>query len=364
MTAGARVRVLALMSYPVEAASTRFRLTQLLPQLSEAGIDVSVRPFLDAQTWRGLYDRSVTSHTMAGLLRGATKRLVDLAQARHCEVVLVLREAMIAGPPIVELLAPAIGRCPLVLDLDDPTWVGYDSPTYGRLARLLKWPGKAATLIDRADTVTCGSDHVAHFVSSRGRPCAIVPPVVDTDVFHPEPRRGAVPVIGWVGTHSTFPYLQAMVPALAAVARTHRFILRVVGSGGSRISVPGLVVQHRAWDLQREPADFASFDIGLYPLPDDPWARGKSALKSVQYLASGVAFVASPVGAAAQLGVDGATHLLATTPADWIQALSGLLDDPLARVAMGEAGRRHALAHHTTEIGARLLGDVLRTVGR
>ncbi len=362
MSAPRRLQVLALMSYPVEAASTRFRLVQLLPGLANAGIDVSVRPFLDTRTWYGLYDRTATAQVMAGLLTGATKRLVDLARARHADVVLVLREALIAGPPVLEALALAVGRCPLVLDLDDPTWVGYDSPTYGRLARLAKWPGKTAALIDRADTVTCGSAYVARFVASRGRPFVVVPAVVDTDVFRPGPRTGRVPVLGWVGTHSTFPYLDAIAPALAEVARSHQFRLCIVGSGAARMSLPGLDVEYREWDMAREPADFASFDVGLYPLPDDPWARGKSGLKSVQYLASGVAFVASPVGAAAEIGVVGTTHLLAATTAEWVSALSRLLDDPCGRGQMGEQGRNYALEHHTAAIGARLLGDTLRRV--
>ncbi|MDP9075099.1 MAG: glycosyltransferase, partial [Actinomycetota bacterium] len=148
----------------------------------------------------------------------------------------------------------------------------------------------------------------------------------------------------------------------AGVARTHRFRLRIIGAGQARLSVPGLEVEHMAWNLAREPADFASFDIGLYPLPDDPWANGKSALKSVQYLASGVPYVASPIGAAATVGIAGTTHLLATGTEAWIAALSGLLDDPGTRAEMGRHGRCHALQHHTIDVGARLLGDVLRRV--
>ncbi len=306
---------------------------------------------------------TATSRTLAGLVNGSIKRLTDLFRAGRADVILVLREAVIAGPPLVELLAPAIGRCPLVLDLDDPTWIGYDSPTYGPLARLLKWPGKTVTLIDRADLVTCGSAYVARFVAvPRTSRHASFPRSSIPTSFGPAPHTGPVPVIGWVGTHSTFPYLQAIAPALAIVARTRRFDLRIIGSGAARLVIPGVAVQHQEWDLAREPADFASFDIGVYPLPDDPWARGKSALKSVQYLASGVPFVASPIGAAVDVGVNGTTHLLAATTADWVHALSVLLDDRYTRVQMGNEGRRHALQHHTAEIGARLLGDVLKRV--
>jgi glycosyltransferase involved in cell wall biosynthesis len=365
MTAPGPLRVLALAPFPVEAASTRFRLAQLLPQLSDAGIQVSLRPFLDSATWRTLYDRQAVTRTTVGVLKGISRRVADLARARHADVVLVLREAMLAGPPVVEILASAVGRCPMVLDLDDPTWVGYDSPTYGRLGRLLKWPGKTLTLIDRADAVTCGSRHVARFVETRGRPSTLIPAVVDTDVFRPRADRisAHVPVVGWVGTHSSFQYLASIAPVLAAVASNHPLRLRIIGAGPARLSVDGIQVEHVEWDLRREPADFASFDIGLYPLPsNDLWALGKSALKSVQYMASGVAFVASPIGAAGEVGVSGKTHLLADSSTMWAEQLSALLEDPDARIKMGEEGRRHALLHHTTQIGARLVGDVLREV--
>jgi len=139
------VRVLAPAAYPRTAAITRFRLLNLLPELSVAGIEVTVRPFLDEATYASLYDRRAMGRTAAGLVRAAARRMGDLVRAGHVDAVVVQREAMIFGPPVVERLATALGRCPLVLDLDDPTWVGYDSPSYGTLAHVLKWPGKALT---------------------------------------------------------------------------------------------------------------------------------------------------------------------------------------------------------------------------
>jgi len=129
------VRVLALAPYPYEGASTRFRLGQFVPALAAQGIDVKVRPFIDGPTFRVLYQPSARGRAALGLLRGAAGRLVDLVRARDADVVLVLREAVIVGPPVVEVLATAIGRCPLVLDLDDATWVPYRSPTHGAGAR-------------------------------------------------------------------------------------------------------------------------------------------------------------------------------------------------------------------------------------
>lgn len=355
--------MLALAAYPETAAATRFRLVGLLPELRAAGIDVTVRPFLDAATYRTLYDRRAMGRTAVGLVTAAARRVGDLVRARRADAVLVQREAMIFGPPAVEILTAALGRCPLVLDLDDPTWISYDSPTYGALGRVLKWPGKTLTLIDRAAVVTCGSRRVVDFVTARGTTAFLVPPTIDTDHFRPRSTEsGAVPVVGWIGTHSTAPYLQAVAPALAAVARHRPFRLRVVGAAPVQVSVPGVDTDNVEWSLAREAQDFAAMDVGLYPLPaDDEWAAGKSALKSVQYLACGVPFVASPVGAAADIGLPGTTHLVATDRQDWESALGRLLTDEAARSQMGASGRRYALAHHTTQIGGRLMADAIRT---
>jgi glycosyltransferase involved in cell wall biosynthesis len=362
---GARLKVLALTPYPVESAGTRFRLVQLLPTLAAGGIDVAVRPFVDTATFRALYDRSARGRATLGLLTGLCRRAADVALARKAQVVLVLREAVIGGPPVIERLATQVGRCPLVLDLDDPTWVHYRSPTHGRYGTMLKSPQKSLTLIKRAAIVTCGSRHIAEFVQRQGATATLVPPVADMDTFRPADRSGEarprMPVVGWIGTHSTYPYLASLLPTLAAVHREHPFILRVVGAPRPEAVPPGLTIDWRDWCLDREPDDFASLDIGIYPLPsDDAWAAGKSGLKSVLYLASGVPFVASRVGAAAEIGVPGTTHLLATDDQDWRVHLLRLLEDPALRASMGRAGRAHAEASYSVDAAAVPMADALR----
>jgi glycosyltransferase involved in cell wall biosynthesis len=343
-----RLNVLALAGVPVEAAATRFRLVQLCPALAARGIDVTLRPFVDARTFETLYDRSAWPRTAAGFVRATGRRLSDLASAGRFDRILVLREAMLFGPPLVERVASRAGRRPMVLDLDDATYVAYDSPTYGRLGRFLKWPGKTDDLIDLAQVVTCGNPVIRDYVVRRGTDAVVVPAVVDTDQFTPRPAGNRIdpPVVGWIGTHSTFAYLEGLAPVLTALAEEHRFRLLIVGSGRDTVDLPGVDVELRSWRLHREVADFQSLDIGLYPLPGDDWATGKSGLKAVQYMAVGVPYVTSPVGAAGQLGEDGVTHLRAHTPDEWRDALALLLSDAERRQEMGAAGRRHAVAHH------------------
>jgi len=358
------VKVLALTPAPEQAAATRFRVLQLVPALAADGIDVDVRPFLSGAAFAGLYDRARWKGTTVRLAAAAARRLGDVVRSSRYDVVLVQREAMLAGPPVVEALASR--RRPLVLDLDDPTWVAYDSPTYGRLARVLKWPGKALWLIDHARAVACGSAHVQQFVAARGRRATLVPTVVDPAVYRPAARpatgrrTGGRLVVGWVGSHSTWPYLAAIMPAIEEVGRRHPLTLRVVGAGVDVPAVPGVRVDQRSWRLDREPDDFATLDVGLYPVTEDAWSVGKSGLKAAQYLACGVPFVASPVGEAAGLGLPGETHLVATGHAAWVEALDRLCGDARLRRRQGAAGRRWALAHLSVERAAGALGGVLR----
>src|SRR4051794_30486495 len=225
------LNVLAWAPLPVEAPATRLRLVQLQPALLRRGIDLTVRPFVDSASYSRLYDRGAWARTAAGLGRAAARRVPELWRSRRVDAVVVQREAMLFGPALLERAAAS--RTPLVLDLDDATYVSYDSPTYGRLGRWLKWPGKTDRLIAYASTVTCGNQTVADYVSARGTPATVVPTVVDLDRWTPRPGGdNGVPVIGWVGSHSTLPYLQAIAPALAQLATTHEFKVLVVGGGG------------------------------------------------------------------------------------------------------------------------------------
>lgn len=356
------MKVLALAPAPVEAAGTRYRLVQLLPALEQRGITVTLHPFLDSESFATFYDRSKWRRTARAVVLSSLRRMSHVWDAREADVLLVLREAALFGPPLLEWSAIRLGRCPLVLDLDDATYVSYVSPTFGRLALWLKWPGKTDSLIRWARVVTCGNRLISDHVSATGTPARVIPTVVDTERFRPAARSGddsALPVVGWIGSHSTFPFVEWLSPVLQEVARTHPFRLKVVGSGRDAFAVPGIEVENLPWSLEREVADFQSLDIGLYPLIEDAYSAGKSGLKSIQYMAVGVPFVASPVGVVAEIGANGVTHLSADSPAEWGDALRRLLSDPALRRRMGEAGRGHVLRHYTVEHAAQALAEAL-----
>jgi glycosyltransferase involved in cell wall biosynthesis len=358
------MRVLAFASYPVEAAATRYRLQQFVGPLSDRGISLTIKPFLDSKRFNSLYQRRDMVRTALGLLKAGALRLIDVYRARQADVILIQREAMIFGPPVIEWLSMTIGQCPMVLDLDDATYVAYTSPTYGRLGRALKWFSKTDDLIRWASMVTCGNRAIAAYAEGKGARTRIIPTVVDTDVFVPLPHSSDGPIVlGWIGTHSTFPYLREICPVLQELARTHPFRLKIVGAGTDAVNIPGVEVENLEWKLEREVQDFQSFDVGLYPIDPslyaESWAAGKSGFKAIQYMAVGIPFIAAPVGAMAEIGEAGITHFQARTKDEWFQALADLLSDRQLRRTMGEAGRRHVVAHYSLSDQADKLASAL-----
>lgn len=359
------MKVLALASYPVEAAATRFRLQQFVAPLAARGIELQIHSFLDSQQFKQLYRQKSWPRTALGLVKSSLRRLGDVEATRQADVILIQREAMMFGPPVIEWLGARAMKRPMVLDLDDATYVSYTSPTYGGLGSVLKWFSKTDDLIRWANVVTCGNRGIAEYVSAKGTEARIIPTVVDMEIFRPAVSGNAAnpAVLGWIGTHSTFPYLESIFPVLADLARHHKFRLRVVGAGKENISVPGVEVENTAWEIDREVEDFQSIDIGLYPIDASlysGWAAGKSGFKAVQYMAVGVPYVATPVGGSAEIGEEGTTHLFATTNEEWHHALDELLANADRRRQMGAAGRRHAIAHFGLEDQADKLADALR----
>ncbi len=361
------MRVLGLCSYPVEAAATRYRLSQFVEPLAEKGIDLDISPFLDSRQFALLYQNKSLLQKVFGLIKPISRRVSEIAKIRRYDALLVQREAMIFGPAVFEWIFQKVGKIPLILDLDDATYIAYKSPTYGSLGSFFKFFGKTDNLIKRADTVICGNRFIAEYVEKKGTKTEIVPTVVDTGIFVPVAKDNEIPVLGWIGTHSTFPLLQSIFPVLQKLAQKHRFVLKIVGAGTENITLDGVNIENLAWDLARETADFQSLDIGLYPITtsasaSEEWILGKSGFKAIQYMAVGVPFVVTPIGVCAELGIDGVTHLTATGENEWFEALSKLLRSSELRRTIGENGRKFAAENYTVAQQTEKLAAVLNSL--
>ncbi len=355
-----RIRVLALASYPIEAAATRYRVAQYERWLAREGIECVLHSFLSRETFAVLYERGHLREKLLGVASALVRSPRALLRAARSDVVWIQREAAPAGPPVLEWFIARVLRKPILLDLDDATFIPYVSPTYGPWIRPLKWFGKTDRLLAWATLVIAGNRFIAQYTRERGKEVLLLPTIVDTDQFTPRETPSDPPVIGWIGTHSTFRYVKPLLPILEELGRDFTFRVRLVG-GTEPVRLRTVQVENLRWELAREVEDFRSLDIGLYPLGEDPWAFGKSGLKAIQYMAVGIPTVASAVGAVTEIIEDGVTGFLVRSPEQWYDRLRRLLQDPELRQQMGRAAREAAVRRYSVAAHAwAILQAILR----
>lgn len=363
--AAGRLRVLALAPYPETSPSTRYRLAQLEPALLARNVSLTLHPFLSTDEHGRVRGGSLLARarTLARALKRA-RRVVAAADA--WDVVLVQRGiGLLFDRSLLKRLLRT--RTPLVYDFDDAVYLPQEQGR--RWVETLRDPdGTTRAFCRAAHVVLAGNDHLAAFAhdvvgaEAAGR-VRVLPSVVDTDRFAPAARDAGVPTLGWVGSDSTVPYLESLGPALRELAGRvpHRL---VVVAGARRPHLPGVTYDFVPWSPDTEVAHFQALDVGLYPLDDTPWSRGKCGFKALQYMACGVPCVASPVGVLRDIVRPEETGLHADNPAAWVDACERLLTDPEARARMGHAGRALVLAEYSVDTAVpRLLAAVRTALG-
>jgi glycosyltransferase involved in cell wall biosynthesis len=329
------MRVLALTRYTRRGASSRLRFAQLAPGLAREGIEVDFAPLLDDEFLERRYaGRRADAFAVA---RAYALRAKRLAGRRDWDLVWLEKEAFPWLPDTLERwLAPI--RVPTVVDLDDAWFHRYDLHRSGIVRTLLA--GKIEAVMRRAAVVCAGNSYIADRARHAGAArIELVPTVLDAKRYPADgtPAGGAF-VVGWVGTPLTAGYLHEIAGALAEASRRIPLRLRAVGAGP--LELPGVEVESVPWSEVDEARAISGFDVGIMPLPDSPWERGKCGYKLLQYMACGKPVIASPVGVNRTIVSDGENGFLASDAESWTRHLTALHDDPARARAMGAAGRR------------------------
>src|SRR5438067_4051935 len=287
------------------------------------------------------------------------------ASARIYDVVFMYREIFPIGPALVERFLAAGNRPPIVFDFDDAIFLPNVSDA-NRLIRVLKMPGKVGSIIQRSAHVVAGNEFLASYARHYNDVVTVIPTSVDTTKFVPRSpgasdRRGGALVIGWIGTPTTATYIAGLDRALRRVRERHSFRLRVSGASSS-VTMKGIDVENVPWTLDDEVRLFNTCDIGVYPLADDEWSRGKCGFKAIQFMACGVPVVASAVGVNRDIIQDGVNGFLAATEDEWVEKLERLLMDGELRRRLGAAGRRTIEERYALQKLAPIVAATLRGV--
>lgn len=330
------MRVLVLAPYPLERApSQRFRWEQYIEPLRERGIELQPSSFLDAQGLDVVHLHGSWPAKAAALAAGIRRRLKDALAARRYDLVIVHRESLPIGPAWFERWLIRTG-VPYVFDFDDAIYLPAASEANRRLA-WLKSAGKTARVIRGASLVLAGNEHLANWARCHTPRVVVIPTTIDTGAYRAVARPTHSPLcVGWSGSRPTIAYLRLIAPVLRNLQRERGIRIRVIGDKSYKID--GATVEALDWNAKREVEDLNQIDIGIMPMPDDEWSRGKCGLKALQYMALGIPTVLSPVGVNTEIAHDGAA-ILASTEREWYEALDALIDDARMRERVGKAGR-------------------------
>lgn len=349
------MKILALAAYPERIASTRFRICRYVEPLRALGIDVELVPWLDDGGAAALYRKGGLPRASVAGSRGVLRQLRAVTRGGH-DAVWVQREAVLAGPPIVEALA--LARAPLVLDYDDAVWIAQGHA----IKRAAKLPWKFDWVLRRATHAIAGSTQLAAHARALGVATTVVPTVVERAAWTPrtDAERPGPLVVGWIGTHSTAPQLALVAPALRRLRAEGRAFRFVVVGAGEGFRLDGVDVEIRPWTLATEIDAFRDLDVGLAPMQRSAWHEGKCGFKQIQYMAVGVPCVSSLVGGARDFVVDEVNALVAETEDDWYRQLLRLLTDGGLRARLAARGRALVESRLCVEEQAHVVANVLR----
>ncbi|SHL54424.1 glycosyltransferase family 4 protein [Hymenobacter psychrotolerans] len=334
------MRILFLVPYPSgKAPSQRFRFEQYLHFLTEKGWSYKLAPFLSDDTWAILYKPGHMLAKALGILAGFVRRFFLLFTVPAYDYVFIHREASPIGPPVFEWIIAKVLSKKIIYDFDDAIWIANTSAANSIVAGV-KWHHKVDSICRWAYKVSCGNGYLRDYAGRFNSNAVVNPTTIDTVNLHNQVRDQRAPgrlVIGWTGTHSTLKYLEQIVPVLAELETEYDFEFRVISNQPPGFTLNSLKFQ--PWRKETEIQDLAGLHIGLMPLEDDPWAKGKCAFKALQYMALGIPPLVSPVGMNTEVVQQGQNGYVCATAAEWRSALELLLRDPHLRIRLGEAAR-------------------------
>lgn len=337
-------------------SSSRLRFYQYLPSLNQADIKVTVEPLFDDEYIRGIYGGKVSKWAV---FKAYIFRIKHMLNANQFDAVWVEKEMLPWIPAWIELIISPT-RIPLVVDYDDAVFHRYDKHQVSLVRGLLG--RKIDNIMKRASLVVVGNEYLENRALLAGaRRVEILPTVVDMSRYTiSESSKNDILTIGWIGSPSTAKFLDQITPALSEVLANRK--VKVVAVGANADQLNKLLFKVMPWTVNTEVRDIQNFDIGIMPLPDEPFERGKCGYKLIQYMACGKPVIASPVGVNCKIVDDSVNGFLAVTHEEWVTALIKLIDSSVLRKKMGLAGRKKIVRQYSLDVAALHLIDYLKSI--
>ncbi len=324
---------------PDRSPSQRFRFEQYIEYMNNNGFECKQVHLISEKDDAFFYKPGNFFKKSLTIVKGAIINLVNALNARNYDIVFVQREAYFLGTTIFEELYK-YAKTKLIFDFDDAIWLTNISEANKKFS-FLKNHSKISHIIKISDMVFAGNQYLAGYAANYNHNVRIIPTTIDTEEYKPTngQRTDDRVCVGWSGSFTTIMHFEHAISFLTRVKAKHgdKVYIKVIGDTSYRhaeLGITGL-----AWNKQTEVDDLSEIDIGIMPLPDDEWAKGKCGLKGLQYMALGIATIMSPVGVNTEIINDGVNGYLATSDDEWVDKLDRLIESADLRKQIGDRGR-------------------------
>lgn len=334
-------RILAIVQHRQgRSPGQRFRFEHYISALEKAGYEIVFSNIINENEDAVFYSRGKYLAKLRIVIKSFFHRLHDIKTAKTCDLIFIYREAFMLGTTYFEKRLAKTGK-PIIFDFDDSIWLNDTSEGNQNLSWLKK-PEKTAKICQLASVVTVGNQYLADYAKDFNKSIFVLPTTINTD-YHKkyETNTGKDSIcIGWTGTTTTIKHFETAIPVL----------LRLKEKFGQKIYFKVIVntdtwekdidVNHVKWTSENEIQDLNEFDIGIMPLPDDQWSRGKCGFKGLQCMAMAIPVIMSPVGVNKEIIQSGENGFLAESETEWFDVLSELIENADLRHRVGQTGRK------------------------
>lgn len=340
-------RILALVQYPENVSpGQRFRFELYKDLLNKNGFTITTKSFLDQKGYEIIHKYGFFLAKFSAILQGFLNRFLLLFSIHKFDFIFLQREASPIGPPIFEWLFAKLLKKKMIYDFDDAIWIKSVSDQ-NRLASIFKNTGKIKKICKWAYKVSCGNQFLCDYALQYNSTVVYNPTCVDTIFKHNLLANHATEriTVVWTGSFSTMIYLEIVIPALRMLQEKYDFDIKIISNQPPSFHLKN--IKYVKWTEESEVAEMATCQIGLMPLTNDEWSRGKCGFKLVQYLALEIPAVSSPVGVNTCIIEEGINGYFANSTTEWYHAIEKLMLDQVLREKLGGAGRNKIIEQYS-----------------
>ena len=340
-------RIFFVVPYPLGVApSQRFRFEQYFKYLKSRDIRYEVASFWSERAWETLYRNGYFLVKFKGFFAGFLRRIILLLRIRKYDIIFLHRECMPAGPPIFEYVIAKLLRRKIIYDFDDAIWLPNTSKQ-NNFASRFKFHQKVGSICKWSWKISCGNDFLAEFAKKYNNNTTIIPTTIDASYHKSErkERKDEPVVIGWTGTHSTLRYLDPIIPLLKELKDSYPVDILIISNQKPNWMFKDY--EFLQWDKQEEIRQLDRIDIGIMPLSDSIWEKGKCGFKALQYMSLGKPAVVSDVGINHQIIDHGMDGFLCKSNDDFKKYLTLLVEDKRTYNAISANSRKKVLENYS-----------------